>query len=548
MKNIKVSLFTYSNFDHPKYPYANPSPMGVKLAEMLKKRWLHHQVGDCRIKLEVLYDRNYEDIAFAAFTDDVVIFDASLDTWDSKPHRFATQYRAVEEWMLIMEHFLIVSREKLPINFIPYSNAGGYPISFGSSFNRERYGNYSLQNEDLIEWIEKKINELSSQLPLPRKGKQNISKAYFKSPFFDFGSRLYELTQKSLRQYIGNKKQKGRAFVSYLSKYSDKAKHRQPIHGLHVEDLVDYIPKYHSDSNYTVYYLPPGEIADEFMDEFRRWQVLSMLENAIRAADEFWIFETDDYYDSWWTQAELAILAYISSKPEHRLLGKCKPPKVKICRPSKSCKLETRDAGLDFIPKLDSKTKHELSWRLEASTKYDYTKPDIGRILTTRFKGISEVDLDNFFNSQILTCRKCVERNIDKSHFNLSDLIAHEQKGQYRVRLQNIGTSHEPEICKICDCPVCGTPYKLNVDSRQYRWWPPNNDGSPTGPEDVYVEMRLRWKLKEHKEPSKQEIEEAAAYHFTPENNSSTSGYGVESSVKRPSPLNLGWTMSCQER
>src|SRR5207249_1455274 len=62
----------------------------------------------------------------------------------------------------------------------------------------------------------------------------------------------------------------------------------------------------------TAHFILPGELAysNELLTEMRRWQVLSTLDRWIGAADEVWVYNTDDYLDSWWTQGEIVTIAY----------------------------------------------------------------------------------------------------------------------------------------------------------------------------------------------------------------------------------------------
>jgi hypothetical protein len=58
----------------------------------------------------------------------------------------------------------------------------------------------------------------------------------------------------------------------------------------------------------SVRYFPPGVLSEEFMPEQRRWQILSWIDRFIGPATEIWIYETKEYYNSWWTIGELATL------------------------------------------------------------------------------------------------------------------------------------------------------------------------------------------------------------------------------------------------
>ena len=111
---------------------------------------------------------------------------------------------------------------------------------------------------------------------------------------------------------------------------------------------------------------PPSTISGEFMTEHRRWQVLSVIDARIRLSEEFRIFETDDYYDSWWTLAEPASLAYIA------YTGKPALPKMVLCKPSVQG-LSRREAESKFVQVLSE--QREVSFGRYLSDNDPLTMP-----------------------------------------------------------------------------------------------------------------------------------------------------------------------------
>jgi hypothetical protein len=73
----------------------------------------------------------------------------------------------------------------------------------------------------------------------------------------------------------------------------------------------------------------PGELATEreMLSEGRRWMVLGLLDDMLRASAELWVYETDDYLGSWWTLAELVAASYIDD-------GEHTSPAIKAVTPS----------------------------------------------------------------------------------------------------------------------------------------------------------------------------------------------------------------------
>lgn len=60
--------------------------------------------------------------------------------------------------------------------------------------------------------------------------------------------------------------------------------------------------------------LPPGSICDEneALSPYRRWMLVGFLEEYIRNVDEVWVYYNNIYTNSWWTLAEMVMVAYIN--------------------------------------------------------------------------------------------------------------------------------------------------------------------------------------------------------------------------------------------
>lgn len=60
--------------------------------------------------------------------------------------------------------------------------------------------------------------------------------------------------------------------------------------------------------------LPPGSLCGDYEAHtpMRRWMLVGLLEDHIRSVDEVWVYYNDIYTNSWWTLAEMLMVAYIN--------------------------------------------------------------------------------------------------------------------------------------------------------------------------------------------------------------------------------------------
>ncbi len=437
MKTATISLF------------ANDSASGIELVELLKKAFVNISNSDYLFTVNVIKNGDQADMMVAGLMDDIVIFDASLED------TIGINYKAAQMWPTCMEHFFVVSRTPLPLNFQPY-HEGGTP---GLSTN-----NSDIDNNQIVNWIISKIEELKDRLP-----RHSSEKLFFdKEKIGSHQKNIFEISEKiisdsSKRREEYNKKT-GRAFVSYLSRYSIHHNHPEKFNGIHIEDVVEYIKNSTFDrdlinKDFAVKYYPPGSISGEFMTEHRRWQILSIIDWRIRASDEFWIFETPDYYDSWWTLAELAALAYAKynlSEDRSREEKEIKKQKIFLCKPNENGKIESiacddsfitnincetarnfgryisnsdpLTMGIESVPamKLIAKLPMPIQWLNLKFTIFltkiitrnspmyqDMTKETHGNLMEfSRFREMikSPVFTDGFWNDRIIDCRDCMKK------------------------------------------------------------------------------------------------------------------------------------------
>lgn len=246
--------------------------------------------SDVHVKI---FNRFTQDITQQIFTeaclnDDIVILDATRDGVNNEVNNFDI----VNELPKSLEHIWIISRNYLPINFYGIDN-GGYPS----------YKKGIMSNDEIEGWIKGKCEVIDFNLPRSKAEK---------------GIKGYHIASDRAKEaYFKTKNEETNIFISYRTKYENRSIELiQNGYQLSVKELVENINKglYHNGVYKTAKYLDDGNLvfSSELNTKQRAWQLLSIIDREyISHCDEFWIYGSDDYMDSWWTLGELIIYSYL---------------------------------------------------------------------------------------------------------------------------------------------------------------------------------------------------------------------------------------------
>ncbi|MDP4143000.1 MAG: hypothetical protein Q8936_00760 [Bacillota bacterium] len=504
MNNIKITFFP------------NESEKGAELTDLIKKEFADFQVNNKKIELRIIENDRYDQFSMlqACLGDDIVIFDASVEDEQGLNYRAATAQASA------MDHVFVVSRTKIPINFNGLRK-GGYPELIKKSGQTIKN---SFSNEEIMEWIKANINEMIDELPRP--GDEKIWIPSMET----IGNHVYEMntiSERIMLKSLDKYSIKDGIFISFLSAYSLKSAFPKTFKDKNVEDLVDFIDVERGKVKEKICYFPPGSISSEFMTEQRRWQVVSIIDRYIRKCSEFWVFETEDYYNSWWTLAELTCLAYMkATAPEE-----C--PDIYICSVQNN-EFVYRKADEDFFRKLDEYSIHEIarffsnsdpstvgyesaqnmmiiksmpeSMQLEC---YNMMMQAFNSNMTSGLSMIdglndltferfreslqSHVYDEGFWNEHIVTCPNCSKTNDKRHGFDIKTLLNSALAGMYIIDEE---TYNKALSVKKWQCPKCGHSFEIiKEDEENYIWWPVRA-GRITGPNGTFVERQSIYSIK----------------------------------------------------
>jgi hypothetical protein len=281
--------------------------------------------------------------------------------------------------------------------------------------------------------------------------------------------------RESLKKREADWKSRGRVFISYRSR-----------HLAAVRQLGRRIERgeFHDGGPRTAFFLTPGELVyeDEVLTELRHWQLASMIDRRVGAADELWVYETDDYYESWWTRAELVTVAY-------RIASGIYAPEVRLFRPERG---EVSAPPTTFLPVMSRGQKARMArWYANAdpgmiapealATMRAYSQlPLLGRLPYFH----DHVWSEDFWFNNLLPCDRCAER---AERLRLSDLEAFLWLRDPKLNRLSQRQVEEGLARGAVVCPGCETVYKIRQGSHPRYLWVPLRTRSGAGPDGSHL-------------------------------------------------------------
>lgn len=440
----------------------------------------------------------------AFMCDDVIIFDASLEG-----EKLGNQYDALMENKMLSEYVLVVSRTILPFNVVG-TWKGGYPryLRTGTAHYPE-----SLTNPEILSWLMGVLNRL--ELPNSRK---ILRSDYYKLSTVGRGMALIDRTSKDYDVKGVSYRQLLQVFVSYCSRYSGYFSGRNPqTDGCTVESLIQFISKTQSVPDNEIGYFPPGKLSRELMTLQRRWEVVSDTFKLIFVCSQFWILDTPDYWESWWTLSERITLSYILSalpkrcpdiyiakfdqkkggfqvkaylnlKEKRQFLPKLSEQALRTIRiyfansrtnsigyvRSKGFRKQAVNAAAYFLQGLGK-------WRDE----YAITKPEMKELFLP-YLG-NRPDSDSFWDDFILECPACKQK-IGHIRYSENEFLFPLSAPFYHV-VHKEDLQQDGQGMFRYTCPSCGHSFYFRPET-YYRWCPMKEESVFKFPDAKLVERK----------------------------------------------------------
>lgn len=288
-------------------------------------------------------DANQFDFLQAAYRDTAIIVDATIPD----DLTLSTVYPLLTAHINILDHILVFSDKQykdgsqiLPLNITP---------------QRVR----TDEDKDLLAWLRAHLEYLKEH------GVEYYDRFEIESieKRADYKLSMEKAMSASLELHKPKKGDKKRVMISYRNSCC--------------KEVELFRKREEAKDKVEIKMLPPGSLCDDYEAHtpMRRWMLAGLLEDHIRSVDEVWVYFNDIYTNSWWTLAEMVMVAYIN----HDRAEKDKV-KVRVYDTGKKRFIEENENGYPAYLhiRLTNSQHHKLA-RYLSNTRPDTMGPEILR-------------------------------------------------------------------------------------------------------------------------------------------------------------------------
>lgn len=331
----------------PEFRSSTPLAEGIK--DIADKYNLEFELVAIKKDVNPLQQQQF---LYAVHVSDIVVVDCTI------PSRVSDGgvYPALTAQVNILNHVIVVSENNLPLNITPFR--GVFPQKDG-----ERY---------TIKHILKKIPEQIGQ-SLKEDTYSRIPEDMI-NDFLKYQKEMEEMLGASLEIRRRKHNEKTSVMISYRNSHSEEVeKFKSIITGTDIQSEKER-HRLGCDGDYELKVLPPASLcgADEAHTPMRRWMLVGLLEDHIREVDEVWVYESRndkgeiDYTKSWWTIAEMIMVANINYDNTKKI-------RVKVYNPIKQQFYETTPQ--QYLVNI-TEAQHKRLARYLSNTRPDTTGPE----------------------------------------------------------------------------------------------------------------------------------------------------------------------------
>lgn len=278
------------------------------------------------------------DFLQAVYRDTAIIVDATIP----KDLSQSTVYPLLTAHVNILDHILVFSDNQ-------YEN-GSQVIPLNITPQRAR----TDKDGNLLAWLRLQLEDLKAHYYYERFEIESIE------ALANYKFLMEKVMSTSLEMHKMQKSKKMQVLISYRNSNSKEVEQFRRLE--EAKGVVE------------IKVLPPGSLCDEneAHTPMRRWMLVGLLEDYIRRVNEVWVYYNDNYTDSWWTLAEIVMVAYIN----HDRAEKDKV-RVKVFDTKKKRFIEEKEDGYpSFIHIQLSDRQHLKLARYLSNTRPDTMGPE----------------------------------------------------------------------------------------------------------------------------------------------------------------------------
>lgn len=282
------------------------------------------------------------EFLFAIHNDDAVIIDCTIPDDLEQP----TVYPILTAQINMLDHILVYSDD-----YYEGKDIDGYFVPI-LPLNITPQREYRSKDKDVVKWLIEQLLDIQSHDYYPRLKLVDLD-SMIKNKV-----EMEQMLLDSLKLHNLKKSDKTRVMISYRNSCS-----------LEVEQFRKEVE---AQGKVEIKVLPPGSLCGDYEAHtpMRRWMLVGLLDDHIREVNEVWVYYNDIYANSWWTLAELVMVANINYD-----LNEDDKIKIKVYD-SKGKRFLTEKEYPEFIKVLLDTDQHRRLARLLSNTRPDTMGPE----------------------------------------------------------------------------------------------------------------------------------------------------------------------------
>ncbi len=224
------------------------------------------------------------EFLLAIHNDDAVIVDCTIPNNLEQP----TVYPILTAQINMLDHVLVFSD-----NYYDEKDIDGYYIPI-LPLNITPQRKYRSKDKDATKWLVEQLMDIQTHDYYPRLNLTDLDSMLKYKP------EMEKMLIASMSLHESEKRRKTLVMISYRS--------------CCYHEVEQFLKEAETQGNVEILVLPPTSLCgdNEAHTPMRRWMLVGMLDDCLRDVGEVWVYYNDIYTDSWWTLAELVMVAYIN--------------------------------------------------------------------------------------------------------------------------------------------------------------------------------------------------------------------------------------------